>query len=180
MIITISGKVGSGKSSVGILVAKKLGFKYYCIGDVRREMAKKKGISLSELNKLGEKDPSTDLEPDKFAEEKGKTEDNFVIVGRTSFHFIPKSVKIFLDVDPKTGAERVLNHSRNNEKYKDLSEAIEKIRMRFESDKLRYKKYYNLDILNKKNYDYVIDTTNLTIKEVVDKIIEKIRIYLAF
>ena len=175
MIITISGTVGSGKSSVGILVAKKLGFKYYCIGDLRREMAKKKGISLAELNKLGEKDPSTDLEPDKFAEEKGKTEDNFVMVGRTSFHFISKSVKIFLDVDPKTGAERVLNHSRNNEKYNNLNEAIEKIRMRLESDDVRYRKYYNLNIFNKKNYDYVINTTNLTIKEVVDKIIEKIR-----
>ncbi|OIO64090.1 hypothetical protein AUJ83_00225 [Candidatus Woesearchaeota archaeon CG1_02_33_12] len=180
MIITISGTVGSGKSTVGILVAKKLGFKCYCIGDLRREMAKKRGISLAELNKLGEKDSYTDLEPDKFAEEKGKTEDNFVMVGRTSFHFIPHSVKIFLDVEPKTGAERVLNHSRNDEKYKNLNEAIEKIRIRLESDKLRYKKYYNLDIFNKKSYDYVIDTTNLTIKEVVDKIIKKIRIYLAF
>ena len=175
MIITISGTVGSGKSSVGILVAKKLGFKYYCIGDLRREMAKKRGISLAELNKLGEKDPSTDLEPDKFAEEKGKIENNFVMVGRTSFHFIPKSVKIFLDVDPKTGAERVLNHNRNNEKYNNLNEAIEKIKMRLESDELRYRKYYNLNIFDKKNYDYIIDTTNLTIKEVVDKIIEKIR-----
>lgn len=175
MIITISGKPGSGKSSVGILVAKKLGFKYYCIGDLRREMAKKKGISIWELNKLGEEDPSTDLEPDKFAEEKGKKEDNFVMVGRTSFHFIPKSIKFFLDVDPKVGAERVLNHSRNDEKYKDLDEAIEKIRKRRESDKLRYKKYYNLNVFDKKNYDYVIDTTNLTIEEVADKIIEKIR-----
>ena len=175
MIITISGTVGSGKSSVGILIAKKFGFKYYCIGDLRREMARKKGISLAELNKLGEKDPSTDLEPDKFAEEKGKTEDNFVMVGRTSFYFIPKSVKIFLYVDPKIGAERVLNHSRNDEKYKNLNEAIEKIRMRLESDEVRYKKYYHLDVFNKKNYDYIIDTTNLTIKEVVDGIIEKIR-----
>ncbi len=175
MIITISGAVGSGKSSIGILVAKKLGFKYYCIGDLRREMAREKGISLEELNRLGEKDPSTDLEPDKFAEEKGKKEDNFVMVGRTSFHFIPKSIKFFLDVEPKIGAERVLNHSRNDEKYKDLDEAIEKIRKRRESDKLRYKKYYNLDVFDKKNYDYVIDTTNLTIEEVADKIIEKIR-----
>lgn len=175
MIITISGTIGSGKSSVGILVAKKLGFKYYCIGDLRREMAKKRGISIWELNKLGEKDPSTDLEPDKFAEEKGRTENNFVMVGRTSFHFIPKSIKIFLDVEPKIGAERVLNHNRNNEKYKNLDEAIEKIRIRRESDDARYRKYYNLNIFDKKNYDYVINTTNLTIKEVVDKIIEKIR-----
>ena len=175
MIITISGKPGSGKSSVGILVAKKLGFKYYCIGDLRREMAKKKGISLEELNKLGEKESFTDLDVDRFAEEKGKTEDNFVMVGRTSFHFIPNSIKFFLDVDQKTGAERIFNHSRNDEKYNDLNEAIEKIRKRHESDKVRYKKYYNLDVFNKKNYDYIIDTTNLTIKDVVDKIIEKIR-----
>ena len=175
MIITISGTPGSGKSSVGILVAKKLGFKYYCIGDLRREMAKKRGISIWELNKLGEEDPSTDLEPDKFAEEKGRTEDNFVMVGRTSFHFIPHSVKIFLDVDPKTGAERIFNHSRNEEKYKDLKQAIKKANERHKSDDKRYKKYYNLDVFDMSNYDFVIDTTNLTIKGVVDKIIEKIR-----
>jgi cytidylate kinase len=138
-------------------------------------MAKKRGISLADLNKLGEKDPSTDLGPDRFAEEKGKKEDNFVMVGRTSFHFIPKSIKFFLDVDPKTGAERIFNHSRNDEKYNDLNEAIEKIKERHESDKIRYKKYYNLDFFDKKNYDYIIDTTNLTIREVADKIIEKIR-----
>ncbi|MBU4283542.1 MAG: cytidylate kinase family protein [Nanoarchaeota archaeon] len=175
MIITISGTIGSGKSSVGILVAKKLGFKYYCIGDLRREMAKKRGISIWELNKLGEEDPSTDLEPDKFAEEKGKKEDNFVMVGRTSFHFIPHSVKIFLDVAPEVGAKRIFNHQRNEEKYKDLKQAIKKANERHKSDDKRYKKYYNLDVFGMSNYDFVIDTTNLTIEQAAEKIIEKIR-----
>jgi len=180
MIITISGKVGSGKSSIGKFVAEKLGFKYYCIGDLRREMARKRGITIWELNKIGEKDPSTDKGPDKFAEDKGKTEDNFVMEGRTSFHFIPQSLKIFLDVDPKIGAKRVFIHERNREKYKNFEEAIKKINERHESDNKRYKKYYNLDVFDKKNYDYIINTTNLTIKEVADKIIEKIRNYLVF
>ncbi|MBU4492876.1 MAG: (d)CMP kinase, partial [Nanoarchaeota archaeon] len=134
-----------------------------------------RGISIWELNKLGEEDPSTDLEPDKFAEEKGKKEDNFVMVGRTSFHFIPHSVKIFLDVAPEVGAKRIFNHQRNEEKYKDLKQAIKKANERHKSDDKRYKKYYNLDVFGMSNYDFVIDTTNLTIEQAAEKIIEKIR-----
>ena len=47
MIITISGKPGSGKSTVAKEAAKKLKLKYYCIGDFQRKIARKKSISLS-------------------------------------------------------------------------------------------------------------------------------------
>ena len=40
---------------------------------------------------------------------------------------------------------------------------------------LRDPRLWSFETFNKKNYDYVIDTTNLTIREVVNKIIEKIR-----
>ena len=46
MIIAISGKAGSGKSTIAELLAKKLKLKHYSIGNLMREMAKKKNISL--------------------------------------------------------------------------------------------------------------------------------------
>ena len=64
MIITIAGTAGSGKSSVGKLLAKRLNYKHYSMGDLQRNIAEEQGISLLELSKLEEKDRSIDEEVD--------------------------------------------------------------------------------------------------------------------
>lgn len=56
----------------------------------------KRGMTLAEYNKLGETDPSTDIEVDEYQKKLGETEDNFIIEGRTSWHFIPHSLKFLL------------------------------------------------------------------------------------
>ncbi|MDD5086930.1 MAG: cytidylate kinase family protein, partial [Candidatus Nanoarchaeia archaeon] len=146
MIISISGKPGSGKSSVGKIIAEKLNMKYYDMGHFRRQIAKKKGITINELNKIGEKDFSTDKEADDFIVEKAKQEDNFVIVSRTAFHFIPKSFKVFVDVDVDEGAKRIFKHSREQERYKDFHHTKESVDKRDLCDTRRYKKYYSIAV----------------------------------
>ena len=64
MKITISGTPGSGKSTIGKLVSKKLKLKYYDVGNMRRKMAKDMGLTIQEFNKLGEKKSFTDKEVD--------------------------------------------------------------------------------------------------------------------
>jgi cytidylate kinase len=177
MIISISGKPGSGKSSVGKIIAEKLNMKYYDMGHFRRQIAKKRGLTINELNKIGEKDFLTDKEADDFIVEKAKKEDNFVIVSRTAFHFIPNSFKVFIDVSLDTGAERIFKKSREQEKYKDFQHAKKSIEKRDLCDTRRYKKYYNIDVFDMSNYDFVIDTTNLTIEHTAQKIIEKIGLH---
>ena len=53
MKLTLSGKPGSGKSVVADILAEKLNLKRYSVGNYRREMAKKRGMTLAEFNKLG-------------------------------------------------------------------------------------------------------------------------------
>ena len=89
MIITISGIAGSGKSTVAKLLAKKLNYKHYSIGDFMRQIAKERKLTLLELSKQAEKDNSIDKELDKKQIELGKTKDNFVIDSRLGFHFCP-------------------------------------------------------------------------------------------
>ncbi|MBW2991937.1 cytidylate kinase family protein [Candidatus Woesearchaeota archaeon] len=177
MIITICGDNGSGKNTVGLILSEKLGMKLYCIGDIRREMAKKRGITLEEYNKLGETDSSTDLEVDSFQHDLGMKEDNFIIIGRTSFHFIPNSKKIYLAVNPETGAERIFKDEkhRETEPYKDLDEAKKKLEERRQSDIRRYRKYYDIDVYDRSHYDLVIDTSDLTPEQVAEKIIKFIK-----
>jgi len=178
MIVTIAGMPGSGKGTAGKALAEELNCKFYSMGDIRGKMAMDRGITIDELNKLGENDPKTDIEVDEYQKKLGEEEDNLVIDGRTSWHFIPKSIKIFLDVDLKISAERIYNAKREDEpNYKSVEEVLNGLKLRIESDKKRYKKWYDLDCYDKNNYDFILDTTNLTIPKVVQTLLKFIRQY---
>ena len=175
MRITISGKAGTGKSTVAKLLSERLNLKHYSIGDLMRAMASEKKMSLLELNKLAENDKSIDFELDEKLKELGKTKDNFIVDGRLTAFFIPNAdFKIFLEADDKVRAERILKDNRQHEKSQNIKEAISIIRKREESEKKRYKRYYGVDYTDKRLYNFVIETTNLMPNEVVGKIMESV------
>ncbi|MFO8015844.1 MAG: cytidylate kinase family protein [Candidatus Woesearchaeota archaeon] len=173
MIITISGRPGAGKSSVAKRVAAKLGMKHYSMGDLQRSIAKEKGVSLAELSEMEERDKSIDKEVDRKQEELGKREDNFVIDSRIGFHFIPQSVKVFLDVDPDTGAGRIYREKRDDERFSTLEKTEDELKSRVASEKKRYMEYYNTDHHDMSNYDIVIDTTDMSIEETADEVMKR-------
>jgi len=184
MIITLSGAPGSGKSTVADVLANKFHLKRYYMGQIRRDEAKKHGMTLEEFNKLGENEDWTDKIVDDYQKKLGETEDNFFIEGRTSFFIIPKSLKIYLEVDPKVGAERIFNQiknstqdTRNEGQPKTVDEMEESLKNRVESDIRRYKKYYNVDIINPANYDIFFDTTDLNPDQVIETLSKKIEEY---
>ncbi len=160
MIISLSGAHGSGKSTLAQRLAVTLGWPRYYMGGLRREAAAKRGLTLAEYNKLGETDPQTDLEVDEYQRLLGQEQDNFIIEGRTSWHFIPHSLKIYLDVDEDEGAQRVFGHlqqenKRNEGGRSDTVAAVkDSLRMRLASDNLRYQRYYGIEVYNQKNYDF--------------------------
>ncbi|XLQ20602.1 MAG: cytidylate kinase family protein [Candidatus Moraniibacteriota bacterium] len=171
MIITITGDPGSGKSTLGEKLAKELDYDRYYIGQIRRDAAKKMGMTLAEYNKYGETHPETDLAVDDYQKTLGETKDAFIIEGRTSWFLIPKSLKIYIEVDPKEGATRIFNdlqkeNIRNEgDNLTSVEDVLNSNIKRAASDELRYKKYYNKNCFDKNNFDFVIDTTNLTINE---------------
>ena len=171
MIIVIGGRAGSGKSTISKLIAEKLKLEHYSMGDLQRQIAQEKGISLVELGKLEEKDSSIDKALDEKQKMLGE-QDNFVIDGRLSAFFIPKAIKIFLDADEKVRAERILKDDRNLEKCSSVSEMVEELKKREESEQKRYKDYYNFEAYDKSKYDLVIDTTNKKPEEIVREILD--------
>ena len=171
MIITIGGRSGAGKSSVGRALAKKLGYKFYSMGDLRGKMAMERGITIDELNEIGKKEAWTDREADEYQKKIGREEDNFVVEGWLSFYFIPHSFKVFLDVDPKVAARRIFKNQRPDEAHQSAVSGVARmISKRMRESQARYKKYYGVDCFSKKYYDVVINTSDLTAKEVVDRI----------
>ncbi len=175
MIITISGLPGSGKSTVGKMLAKRLGYNFYSIGDLRGKWAVERGITINELNKLGEREDWTDKKADGYQKELGEREDDFVIDGRLSFHFIPKSFKVFLTVKMSVGAGRILNDDRPDEKGSSVAGLEKSLEKRIESDNKRYRKLYGIDFRERHHFDLVIDTTGLTPKQVADEIFRAVK-----
>ncbi|MEK7102261.1 MAG: (d)CMP kinase [Patescibacteria group bacterium] len=175
MIITISGLPGSGKSTVGKRLAKQLGYRFYSIGDLRGKMAMERGMSIAALNKLGESEAWTDQEVDEYQKKLAHTEDNFVIDGRLSWHFIPQSFKVFLTVDVEEGARRIFRKQRPDEPpVQSVEEMVTANRARIASDNTRYQKWYGIQFNDPKNYDVVIDTTRGGQKQVMKKILARL------
>jgi len=174
-VITISGPAGSGKSTAAKLLAKKLNYNHYSMGDLRKKMAEEQGISLAELNKIGEKEDFTDKEVDNYQIKLGKNENNFVIDGRLSFHFIPQAINIYITADVKERARRIYIDERKTEKFNSLKETRKALIERDKSDKKRYLKYYNVDPHDKTCFDHIMDTTYLTPEETVNLILKKLK-----
>jgi CMP/dCMP kinase len=173
MIITITGALGSGKSTVAKLIAGKLALKHYSTGDFMREMAAKRGITLLELSKLAETDPTIDQELDQRQIALGQQEDNFVIDARLGWHFIPHSTKVFLGVEDHEAARRIFLAKRKDEDYNTTeAETLANLRKRKASEIKRYQEYYKVNYYNRENYDLVIHTDEISAQEVAQKIVD--------
>lgn len=180
-IITIAGKLGSGKSSTAKMVAGILGYEHRSTGDFMREIAAKRGVSLGDLSIIAETDSSVDKELDDNNLNIGE-QNNIVLDSRLGFHFIPNSFKVFLDLDPETASERILKDKLSNPNRSteatgsfDTVESIkEKINLRLESERKRYKDLYNIDDhTSHSNFDLVINTKDITLEEVSNKVVEE-------
>ena len=172
MKITIAGTPGSGKSTVGKLLASKLEYNHYSAGQMMRDMAEEKNITLLELSKEAEKDMSIDMEIDDRSIQIGQEEDNFVMDAHVGFHFIKDSVKIFLDAPFEVRAKRILEDTIRNELNINIETTKEKLERREFSEKDRYGKYYNIDPYEKSQFDLVLDSTTKTPDELVDEILK--------
>lgn len=173
MRITISGIVGSGKTTITKMLCKELNYQFYSVGGFMREIAKKRKLHLSELSKIAEKDREIDIDLDE-RQKKLNFKDNFVIDSRLGFYFIKDSFDIFLKVDICEAVKRICKANRGQEDYKDEKECEVHLKRRIESEKIRYKQYYGIDYPDESKFDLVIDTTNKTIKEVIGEIFKKI------
>jgi len=179
MIICFNGDIGSGKSTIANKIAKTLKLSHFYMGQVLRDLAKKRKMTLVELLKSGEKDFSVDSCVDNFILKLAKRKNKFIIESRTAWHLIPESLKIYLKVSRLEGAKRVFSHlqkenKRKNEdvKLKTLKDVLKSNDQRRKTDNKRYKKYYNINLQKKTNYDFVLDTTKLSIEEVFTKTLE--------
>lgn len=175
MIVTVSGRPGSGKSAVATRVAQKLGLRHVSAGDFMREMAAERGQSILELSRSAEQGDSIDREIDARTVRLAEEGDDFVMDARLGWHFIPNSVKVFLEVEPRVAAQRVYEAGRGSEHENvTLEDTLGAIESRTDSERKRYLTYYDLDYTDHAHYDLVVDTSGKSVDEVVQAICDHV------
>jgi CMP/dCMP kinase len=175
LVVTISGRPGSGKSTVAKALARAIGAKHASAGDFMREMAAERGISVLELSHVAESDASIDWEIDARSARLGATAEDLVIDSRLAWHFIPSSYKVFLDVDLDVAVQRIYGDRRGSElENVDLASTRRSTEERARSEALRYQAFYGIDYLDPANYDLVIDSSHRSVDQIVGEIVSHI------
>lgn len=173
MIITLTGKPCSGKSSVANALKDMFGFETYSVGEIFKEEAKRRNMSSEEFNKFLMSDPKYDNLLDERTKELGVLwkDKNIVFDSRLAWHFIPHSFKVFLDLDEEEMAKRLSTSNRvGKEKYENVDEAKRTLIERFNAENERYQKFYGIDNTDMKNYDLVLSSKDKSPEELATQI----------
>lgn len=174
--ISVTGDLGSGKSTVCRYLKENFGLNVYSIGMIQRTLAVKYGMNICEFNRYMETHPEIDEEIDTELTQIGKRDENMVLDSRMAWHFVPDSFKVYLSVQLDAAARRVIRDQRGTvESYASLDEAKDRLVERKRSENLRYITKYGVDCSNPSNYDLIIDTTYISPEQVAETIMLKLK-----
>ncbi len=157
----ISGQPGSGKSTYARRLARDLGLRYYTSGQAFRDMARAMGISLIELNRAAERDPSMDLRIDMAMLEEARK--GCVVIDSHLAGWLLRQVAdvtIYVKASLPERARRIALRDGDT-----IDEALVETSQRELSHAERFIKYYGVDITDLSSYDLVVDTTRLGAEE---------------
>ncbi len=174
IIITIGGLPGSGKSTLGKLLAARLGVPFYSMGDIRRTYAREHGWTLEELNRRAESDPESDHLVDRFQARLPEKEHAFIVDSRLGHHFLPQALKLFVKASVRVCATRILGAKRFGEEWTTIDDGVRSLEERIASDKRRYAALYGIDPLDETQYDLVLDSEAHNPLELLEQVLAEL------
>lgn len=97
------------------------------------------------------------------------------------WYAVPESFKVYLKVDLDVAAKRAFKDPlrKDSEKFDSIEEQKADMKKRFELENERYFHLYGIHKEDMSNYDFVLDTTDLTPEETKEKIIEAYKRWLS-
>lgn len=157
--ISLTGDIGSGKSTISELLSKKLDARKYSTGNIIRDLARNKNMSVVDFNFYMEEHPEIDYEIDQGLVKMSDIDENIIIDSRMAWKFVQNTFKVYLSTAINVSAQRIHNDKRDVESFSSVAETEKNIKARKASENLRYSTKYNVDFSNLDNFDFVIDTS---------------------
>lgn len=159
IVITISGLHGTGKSTYGSKLTEYFGLRHVSSGKIFRSIASERGLSVEELSKTAEKGSELDRSIDDITKEEVKR--GSVIVDGLLAGWMAldcATIKILLTAPEDVRMERLAK--RDNLSF----EEVKRVTLRREqSERSRFKRYYNIHLDDNSIYDVIINTGLLPI-----------------
>ncbi len=179
MHISITGDLGSGKSTVAKEICSILNMEYLSTGSIQRKLATDMGMNTLEFNKYTDNNKEIDDYIDQQLKNINDVEKPHVLDSRLGWHFVNKSFKIYLMAIDEVAAARVLADGKRigEPKSADLSEKIRDQKARRKSENDRFEKTYGVRPNIYKDFDAIIDTSRASVEEVTNLIITLYHLY---
>lgn len=179
-IITITGGIGSGVTTVTHELADALEYRRFSAGGLFRNLANQYGMSVDQLNDYAKQNRIIDSEIDALIQRLGEGSE-LVLDARLGFYWIHASFRVYLTADLDIAAKRIYDDihqgGRTEESSASIVQTITSIQKQAESTHARYFRDYGVDISNTKSFDLIVDTNGKTPKEVVSVIRKKYKIW---
>lgn len=174
MLITVSGPAGVGKSTATTALAEALDYDHVSGGDIFRSLAEEQDMTPLELNRRAETDDQIDRDLDQRLRTIARDRDNLVLESRLAGWMAGEhgDIRIWLDAPLSVRASRIAEREG-----KGVEQAREETQARAESEALRYREYYDIDISDRSIYDLSINTARLGPEGVVTTIVAFIEAY---
>jgi CMP/dCMP kinase len=154
MRITVSGPPGSGTTTLARYLAKTHGFQLISAGEMFRQLARERDMTLAEFGVLAEKDVSIDAMIDARQKDVAAGKDNIIAEGRLSGWMVEDAdLKIWLHAPIACRAKRIAERDGTDE-YTARDMALQ----REECEYTRYLHYYGIDIRDLSRYDLVLNS----------------------
>ncbi|MFA9416811.1 (d)CMP kinase [Natrinema sp. HArc-T2] len=154
LFITVSGPPGCGATTLCERLADAMGCPYVSGGDIFRELAEDRDMSLNQLtakaDESDEIDRALDQRLQQIAEKWGTANKPFILESRLAGWLAGEraDLRIWLDAPKEVRLERI----------EDRTETEAEMRVREVSEAGRYQSYYDLDIADRSFYDLEINT----------------------
>ncbi len=171
--ISLTGDLGSGKSTVSKIIAAQKNCEVYSTGKICREIGAKLGINdIKEMNLYMKSHPEIDKEIDDGLVALSEKSGNLIVDSRMAWHFTKGTYKVYLSAAIDVAAERIFNDNRESESYSSVEEMKNSNIIRKKSENGRYFEMYGVNIYDMTNYDLIVDTTAASANEAAELIIE--------
>jgi len=170
MIITVGGLPGTGTSTLCRLLERELGLPYIYAGQIFRQEAAARGMTLAELNELAGTDDSVDHALDdrllEFLRQGGAILEGRMSGWLAATNGIP-AFKVWLTCDEDERISRLVARDGG-----DIEEQRRYTRARVAQEADRYRRYYGADPSDSSIYDLVLDSGGVEPAELVRRVLE--------
>lgn len=167
--ITVGGLAGTGTSTLCRVLRDRTGLPYAYAGQLFRDEAAARGMTLAEFSRLSERDPAMDRALD-ARQVALLREGGLVLEGRLAGWLAYReqlpALKIWVVCDEDVRMGRVAQRDGDDI---DVQRTVTLAREASEAD--RYRRYYDIDLGDLAPYDLVLDSTDASPEELAERVL---------